>query len=60
MIISGSLSNAAKQAIIDLEEDNFHLEYFEEKQLLVNITHHELVPKHVTLTEDEKRVLIEK
>ncbi len=60
LIISGTLSNAAKQAMLDLEENNFHLECFEEKQLYVNITRHELVPKHVTLTKEEKETLIGK
>ena len=61
MIIPGTLSNAAKQALLELEEDKFlYLEYFEEKQLYVNITHHELVPKHTLLSDEEKKILIEK
>jgi len=34
------------------------LETFQESDLLVNITHHELVPKHILLSPQEKRELL--
>ena len=34
------------------------VEVFHENELVVNITHHELVPKHVPLTEEEKQLLL--
>lgn len=34
------------------------LEDFEEAFLLVNITHHQLVPKHEVLSPDEKKELL--
>lgn len=40
------------------EQDKVHLEYFEEKELIVNITEHELVPKHHPLSEEEKKQLL--
>ncbi|MCJ1465726.1 DNA-directed RNA polymerases II 24 kDa polypeptide (RNA polymerase II subunit 5) [Pseudocyphellaria aurata] len=36
------------------------IETFQEQDLLVNITHHELVPKHVLLSPEEKRRLLER
>ncbi|KAK9466688.1 RNA polymerase [Lipomyces arxii] len=36
------------------------IETFQEADLLVNITHHELVPKHVRLSAEEKKDVLEK
>lgn len=38
----------------------FVLEDFEEAFLLVNITHHHLVPKHEVMTDVEKKALLQK
>lgn len=36
------------------------IETFLEQDLLINITHHELVPKHVLLSPEEKQALLER
>lgn len=38
----------------------YKLEEFSESDLLVNITHHTLVPRHEILAPEEKRALLEK
>lgn len=38
----------------------FKLEDFEEAYLLVNITHHHLVPKHEVMTDAEKKELLQR
>lgn len=59
IIVKGTITSLAKTKLQDLE-DLLHLEYFEEKELLVNITEHELVPKHYPLSEEEKKELLKK
>lgn len=59
MIISGTLTPLAKQKFKESNEI-LHIEYFEEKELVVNITEHELVPQHVLLTDEEKKILLRK
>jgi DNA-directed RNA polymerases I, II, and III subunit RPABC1 len=38
----------------------YKLEEFSESDLLVNITHHTLVPNHQVLSPEEKKLLLEK
>ena len=38
----------------------YKLEEFAEDDLLVNITHHTLVPRHEVLTPEEKKLLLER
>merc|ERR1712137_333747 len=61
-IIPQDLSSYSRKALDHLARtsDKYRIEYFLEKELLVNITKHKLVPKHKVLTEEEKRVLLER
>ena len=36
------------------------IEYFLEDELLVNITKHQLVPKHIAITDEEKKQLLKR
>jgi DNA-directed RNA polymerase I, II, and III subunit RPABC1 len=38
----------------------FKLEEFAEADLLVNITHHKLVPRHEVLDPEQKKLLLER
>jgi len=38
----------------------FKLEEFAEADLLVNITHHKLVPRHEVLDSEQKKLLLER
>ena len=40
--------------------DPFVIETFIQEELLVNVTHHELVPKHSVLTSQEKTELLKR
>ncbi|KAL8678154.1 MAG: hypothetical protein Q9186_005486 [Xanthomendoza sp. 1 TL-2023] len=57
IMITQAPSTSAAQKIISAVKDHI-IETFQESDLLVNITHHELVPKHVLLSEEEKRKLL--
>lgn len=50
IVITGSISSFAKQLLVG----NTHIQLFHEDELCFNITHHEYVPKHQLLSQDEK------
>lgn len=50
----------ALRAFEPLIEKGINAEHFQEQDLLVNITKHELVPKHVLLSDEEKKVLLDR
>jgi len=58
LILKGRLSPQAKQAILAINSLVDRIEYFNESELIVNITEHILVPKHeILLREDCKKLL---
>ncbi|KAG0196057.1 DNA-directed RNA polymerases II 24 kDa polypeptide (RNA polymerase II subunit 5) [Mortierella sp. GBA30] len=50
--------SAAK--VISEVSHSYHLESFQEADLLVNITEHTLVPQHIVLTPEEKETLLKR
>jgi DNA-directed RNA polymerase I, II, and III subunit RPABC1 len=59
MISQGGISHSAKEGIKELQP-HFMIEHFEESELMVNITKHELVPSHILLTSEEKTALLQR
>jgi len=62
LVLKQQLTSFAKQAVSEasVNPSQFKLETFLETELLVNITEHQLVPKHVKLRKDEKKELLER
>ena len=59
MVTRTQLSSSARKVITSIESI-VKIESFMEMDLLVNITHHELVPRHVLLSRDEKMALLKR
>ena len=59
LIIAGKLTQQAKQKI-DEVNTQIRVEVFTEGELVVNITKHELVPKHILLNPDQKNELLKR
>mmetsp|Transcript_72335 Transcript_72335/g.172393 ORF Transcript_72335/g.172393 Transcript_72335/m.172393 type:complete len:211 (-) Transcript_72335:171-803(-) len=57
LVVKQPLTPLAKTAVVEAMS-NMRIEVFHENELIVNITQHELVPKHVPLTEEEKQQLL--
>jgi DNA-directed RNA polymerase I, II, and III subunit RPABC1 len=58
VVTRAGLTPSAAKAIATLQ--NVVMEHFTENELVVNITEHVLVPKHVLLSDEEKRVLLQR
>ncbi|KAI8640291.1 RNA polymerase [Parasitella parasitica] len=58
-IYQKSMTSSANKVIQSLPSKHT-LESFQENELLVNITHHVLVPKHEVLTTEEKATLLQR
>ncbi|KAJ3121084.1 DNA-directed RNA polymerases II 24 kDa polypeptide (RNA polymerase II subunit 5) [Nowakowskiella sp. JEL0407] len=58
IIVCQKAPTTQSSKIITEMQSRFHLEVFQEAELLVNITKHSLVPEHQVLTADEKAALL--
>ncbi|XVF47580.1 hypothetical protein PTKIN_Ptkin03bG0120900 [Pterospermum kingtungense] len=59
LVVQKALTAPAKAAIGEINS-YFHMEVFEEAELLTNITEHMFVPKHTVLKDQEKKELLKK
>ncbi|KAJ3990182.1 DNA-directed RNA polymerase RPB5 subunit [Lentinula detonsa] len=59
IVFPGNMTPSARKVIVAMASQ-FRLEEFSESDLLVNITHHSLVPHHQALSPSEKKALLEK
>ena len=59
IIISGNLTSQAKQKLTDINLE-LQVECFNLSELMVNITEHTYVPKHILLTDEEKNILLKR
>jgi len=59
IIYSHTMTPSARK-VITQTASHYRLQEFAEADLLVNITHHKLVPKHEVLDDEQKRMLLER
>lgn len=59
IVVQNGMTPSAKQALVDMAP-KYSLEQFREAELMINITEHELVPKHVVMTPEEKKELLQR
>ncbi|OMO61362.1 hypothetical protein COLO4_33449 [Corchorus olitorius] len=60
LVVQKVLTAPAKQAVAEMNSSFFHMEVFEEAELLCNITEHMFVPEHTVLKDEEKKELLKK
>jgi DNA-directed RNA polymerases I, II, and III subunit RPABC1 len=57
LIYTTTLTTQASKIINEISSQ-FRIEAFPESELLINITHHELVPRHIVMTNEQKKELL--
>jgi DNA-directed RNA polymerase I, II, and III subunit RPABC1 len=61
IVSNKEMSPSADRLIKEIDaESKFHIEHFLIRELLMNITHHELVPKHIIVNDEEKKAVLKK
>mmetsp|Transcript_1221 Transcript_1221/g.3393 ORF Transcript_1221/g.3393 Transcript_1221/m.3393 type:complete len:208 (-) Transcript_1221:210-833(-) len=60
LVVQDAMTSHAKQALKETITLGLHMEHFQEAELLVNITEHTLVPKHMVMSDEEKRELLKR
>ncbi|KAK7454446.1 DNA-directed RNA polymerases II 24 kDa polypeptide (RNA polymerase II subunit 5) [Stygiomarasmius scandens] len=59
IVFPGNMTPSARKVIVAMASQ-YRLEEFSESDLLVNIVHHTLVPKHEVLSPEDKKLLLDK
>ena len=59
IVISGELTSQAKQKLVETN-NILHVDFFKISELMVNITEHSYVPKHILLNDEEKNILLKR
>ncbi|XP_022755018.1 DNA-directed RNA polymerases II and IV subunit 5A [Durio zibethinus] len=59
LVVQQNLTPFARTCINEIST-KFHLEVFQEAELLVNVKEHSLVPEHQVLTNEEKKTLLQR
>lgn len=60
IVVKVNLTPFAKQALREMTQRGYRVEYFRDAELLVDITEHKLVPNHVLLSPAEKKELLDR
>ena len=60
LVYKNTITTFAKQFIATDIDPNLHVQAFSEKELMFNVTKHDLVPTFKTLTPEEKKEVIQK
>ena len=61
LVSNRSLTSSAEKLLKKLEnESKLIIEFFTTSDLMINITHHEMVPRHIVCTREEKELVLKK